>query len=504
MTRTGSDHRLAQPPASPPRLGAGWPRYLDPQLVKPRDTVALVEAIAVALTFDLAVRSGIVGVGGAVAIVVACVGLMTSARLRNRLSVVLIAAAPLFGVWLVLRASAWLIPLNVMAACGLVLLACSLASGGSLWDLSLPSVVARATQSVVQAVFGPAFLFAGRPADGEPKRTAGVVRGVIVAIPVLLVLGVLLASADAVFASFVDFDLTDVISHIVAIAFGLVAMAALLRLASVEHVDVPDVRGPKLGPQEWTVVLASLNVMLGAFAVARLIALSEGGRRVISSAGLTYAEYARSGFFQLLFAALFAIGVVAVVRSTAELRTGAERTRFIVLALGVVVLTLALVVSAFHRLFLYEQVFGLTMLRLYAQSAIVWVGLVLVYQALTILGIGGHGVDEGRTWVWSAAGVTALVMLFAMNVLNPEAFVVRHNITHQRTTSFDPSYIDELGSDAVPDLARHAQTQQRACAIVRDRKNLSGWAAYNRSIATADDIGARVCGPDTMSGTRGG
>ncbi len=497
MTRTGSDHRIAQPPPEPHRLGAGWPRYLDPQLVRPRDAIALGAAGAVALTFDLAVRSGVVGVGGALAIAVACAGLAASGRLRNPQAVVLVAVAPLFAIWLVLRASAWLFPLNIVAVCGLVLLASSLASGSSLWDLSIPSVVARATQAVTQAVFGPAFLLSGRSRDRS--RTAGLVRGFVIAIPVLLVFAVLFASADAVFASFVDFDITDIVGHALAIAFGLLAMGALLRLASVEHVDVPDVVGPKLGSHEWTVVLALLNAMLGTFAAARLVALSEGGRRVIESAGLTYAEYARSGFFQLLAAAVLAIGVIAVLRATAEVRVGAERTRFTVLSLGVVGLTLALVVSAFHRLFLYEQAFGLTMLRLYAQAAIVWVGLVLVFLGLWIAGVGAR-----RTWVWSAAGGTALVMLFAMNVLNPERFVVRHNVAHQRTTTFDPSYLDEVGSDAVPELARHAQLKGYVCSIAQHRIGFTGWAAYNRSIATADDIGTRECGPDTPSGTRGG
>lgn len=479
------------------RTGADWARYLGPGLVRPRDAVAVGAAIAVAVAFDLAVRAAILGVGGALAIGVACLGLAATGRVRDRQSILLLAAVPLFAVWLVLRASGWLIPLNVIASCGLVLLACSLSTGGSLWDVSLPSVAARAMQAITQAVFAPAFLFAG--VSRERRRTAGLVRGIVVAIPVLLVFGALLASADAVFASFVDFDLTDLIQHGVALAFAFLAMGWLLRLASVEHVDVPDVRGPKLGPQEWTVVLVGVNAMLGTFAVARLIALSEGGRAIIETAGLTYAEYARSGFFQLLAVAVLVVGVVAVLRATAEVRNSSERTRFVVLSLGVVVLTLALVVSAFHRLFLYEEAFGLTMLRLYAQTAIVWVGFVLVFLGLWIAGVGGR-----RTWVWSAAGVTALVMLFAMNVLNPEAFVVRHNVAHQRATSFDPSYLDEVGNDAVPELMKHEQTKSHVCDVADVRMGLRGWAAYNRSVAAARDIADRSCGTATSSGTRGG
>ena len=145
--------------------------------------------------------------------------------------------------------------------------------------------------------------------------------------------------------------------------------------------------------------------------------------------------------------------------------------------------------NKFHRLFLYEQAFGLTMLRLYAQTAIVWVGLVLVFVALSILGVGGR-----RTWVWSAAGVTALVMLFAMNVMNPERFVVRHNVAHQRTTAFDPSYLDDLGDDALPELASHPEMREQICATRDGRWTYTGWAAYNLAHSRANDVRADVCG----------
>jgi hypothetical protein len=484
MSRTRPARR---PAPEPTRLSAAWPSYLDPGLIAPRDGRVVAACVAVALCFDLAIRSGLVVLAGFLTIVVACVGLMASGRLRNPQAIVLVAAAPLFGVWLTIRSSVWLSPLNIVAACGLVLLAVSLSSGGSMWDLSMPSVVARAAQAVTQGLRGPGFLLARTKERG---RAGAIVRGVLIAIPVLLVLGLLLRSADAVFASFVDFDIGDIAGHAVLLAFGLIATAVLLRLASVEHVDAPQTSAPRLGSTEWTVVLALLNVMLGAFAAARLIALSEGGRRVIESAGLTYAEYARSGFFQLLGAALITVVVVGALRAGADVRTSAERMRFTILTLGVIVLTLAVVVSAFQRLVLYERVFGLTMLRVYAQTAIVWVGIVLVFLGLWVVGVG-----RGRVWVWSAAGVTALVMLFGLNVLNPEAFVVRYNVANQeRTLEYDPSYVmTELGDDAVPELAEHGLLRGYRCSRPEDDP-YTGWAAYNASMDRADDIRARVCG----------
>ncbi len=484
---TTTRESLAAPaPGQPGWIATEWPRFLDAPLERTRTPFVVFGVIAIAASFDLAMRSGLAGVAGALSIGLASVSLLISGRVRNVQARVLIAAAPLFGTWIAIRASVWLLPLDVIAACALVLLGATLSSGGSLFDLSIVRVVGRTLQALTQAVLGPSYMMSG--AGRERRRFAGIARGLLLAIPILLVFGLLLASADAVFASIVRFDARDVIGHLVLLAFGALASAALFRMASLTHAEVPVISGPRLASMEWTVVLVALNALLGAFAVARLIALSAGGRKVIESAGLTYAEYARSGFFQLLAAAVLVTGVIAALRATAQRLTRREKVRFTAMTLSVIVLTLALVVSAFHRLVLYESAFGLTMLRLFAQTAIVWVGLVLLMLGASVAGLGGR-----RVWVWSAAGITALVLLFGMNVLNPEAFVARHNIAHQaRTDRSDTSYLSESGDDAVPALAEHDDMHGYVCAVSEDEP-FEGWAAYNLAHARANDIRTALC-----------
>ena len=93
-----------------------------------------------------------------------------------------------------------------------------------------------------------------------------------------------------------------------------------------------------------------------------------------ATAGLTYAEYARSGFWQLLVVT----GLTFVVVGTRlEGRRRAHATRRLVLRflLGALLcLTLVVLVSALHRLRLYEDAFGLTRLRLLAEGIALWLG----------------------------------------------------------------------------------------------------------------------------------
>jgi hypothetical protein len=487
MSRTRSDEPVASTQSRTRWIASEWPRFLDPPVEKSRTPLVVLLCVAVGLCFDLAMRSGVRGVGGALCIALASAALLVSNRVRNPQAMILIGAAPIFGVWLIVRATPWLLVPDVLAACALVLLGVSLSAGAPLFDLSIARVIARALQAGTQALLSPVYLLAGVSRDR--RWLAGVVRGAVIATPILLVLGVLLASADAVFASIIRFDLNDVIGHIVLVTFGILAAAALFRIASLENTEVPATHGPRLGTAEWTVVLAALNLLLGAFAVARLIALSEGGQRVLASAGLTYSEYARTGFFQLLAAAALAVGVIAALHATADRPTATLRAVYTGLSLGVVGLTLALVVSAFHRLVLYESAFGLTMLRIYAQTAIVWVGIVLVLLGAWIAGVGRE-----RVWVWSAAGIAALVLLFGLNAIDPESLVARHNIAHQaRTNQTDTGYLYELSIDAAPTIAKSEDLRGYVCAN-RAQNGFRGWAAYNVAVARADKIRTAYCG----------
>ena len=62
-------------------------------------------------------------------------------------------------------------------------------------------------------------------------------------------------------------------------------------------------------------VLSGLALLYGLFAVAQLVASTGGDDRVQDTTGLTYAEYARNGFFQLLWAAAITIVVLLGLRA---------------------------------------------------------------------------------------------------------------------------------------------------------------------------------------------
>ncbi|MEZ5177687.1 MAG: DUF4173 domain-containing protein [Acidimicrobiales bacterium] len=130
---------------------------------------------------------------------------------------------------------------------------------------------------------------------------------------------------------------------------------------------------PALGTTEAGVVLGALCALY-AFVAAQLVGVSSGSRHILESQGLTYAEYAREGFFQLLWAAAITVVVLLCVRAC----TGRARGALLWLSEAIVVLTLGVVASALRRLQLYEAAYGLTMLRLACTVVAVGIGAVFV------------------------------------------------------------------------------------------------------------------------------
>jgi hypothetical protein len=480
-------------------------------IVDPADARVLVGVAAAAVATDLALRSGAVGLAGALLVAVAAATLLASGRLHTWSARLATAAAPLFGAWLAIRTSPWLVPLDALAAGGLLALGASLARGGSLADLTIPRVALRAVHAGVHAVAAPAFVAepvrAAHERVGDERRTNLAVRiagGLLLATPVLVLLGALLASADAVFASFFRVDLHPAMlaEHVAALAAGAWGAAALLRVTSVTPPGRPPARRTPIGAVEATVVLAGLCALFAAFTTAQLVALSEGGRHVLATAGLTYAEYARSGFFQLLAVAVITLGVLLLLRAATDLASPGQRATFTAVAEVAVALTLVVVVVAVRRLNLYEDALGLTMLRLYSELFSYWIGAVFLF-----LGAALAGVVPDRGWFVGAAVAAGLALLLALNVANPEAVVARDQLAGTRQVRrADVVYVARLSKDAIPTVAARlpgldpvarADLRTRLCPTGPESdppSRFTGWAAWNLGHERAERALTRICG----------
>jgi hypothetical protein len=325
------------------------------------------------------------------------------------------------------------------------------------------------------------------------NRAAAIGRGLAVGFPFLLLFGGLFLAADAVFRSLLDSalpDLSHVWSHAL-LAAGLAWLSAgLLRdlLASREEERLLVQRAlpqPKriLGPTEVAAALALVDLVFLAFVLVQLRYLFGGRALVEHRLHLTYAQYARHGFFELLAASLL---VLPLLLGVDYLTRGSERRSRLVRALSLALVGLVLVVmaSALQRMRLYQREYGLTELRIYATGVIVWLGCVFVLLAATVL--------RGRPRAFAAGAVVAgFVATLALNVLNPDALIARTNLDRPK---IDVSYLSGLSADAVPTLLQRLPSLPPdlrgpiASALLRRSTHGDGGLAWNASRSRADSL----------------
>jgi hypothetical protein len=345
--------------------------------------------------------------------------------------------------------------------------------------------------------------------EGSASKVWPIVRGILIALPIVAIFAALLSSADLVFGQrledFIElFRLEKLPEYIFRLVYILVVAYALVgvflhaasrskdeKLIGEEKRVVPAF----LGFTEAAIVLGSVAVLFSAFVFVQFQYFF-GGQANIQIDGYTYSEYARRGFGELVTVAFFSLILILSAGSVTRRETEIQRRVFSGLGIGIVTLVLVMLVSAFQRLVLYETAYGFSRLRSYTHVFILWLALLLV--AVVVLEI----LHRERIFALAAV-VASLGFALSLGIMNVDGFIVRQNVDRAvQGETFDVSYLASLSSDAVPALAAAYQTQTLPAFVKegvgaslvcyaadqnRDDRNLP-WQSFHFSRANAARI----------------
>ncbi|WP_239162863.1 DUF4153 domain-containing protein [Paractinoplanes rishiriensis] len=353
------------------------------------------------------------------------------------------ATVVLLGVGTV-RAAEWLFVLCLLTAT----LTASLALAGGR---SLRGIAAGYTMPPLAAFRAMPWLSRGaQRVRGRAGSVANVrvVATIATSVALLTVFGGLFASADAAFADALSRIVPDVnvgtavrwvfVGTVTVLALG---GAAFLRAAPPDLSGLDAAAGRRVNRYEWAVPLSLLVLLFAAFVTVQLTVLFGGNRHVLETDGLTYADYARGGFWQLSFATGLTLVVLAGAARWAPRDRPADRVLIRVLLGALAALTLVIVGSALQRMDLYADTYGLTRLRLLVALCEGWFGLVL----LLVL---GAGIQLRAPWLPRVAIAAGVLALLGLSAANPDRMIAEHNIRQDRAV--DLIYLGNLSPDAVP------------------------------------------------------
>jgi hypothetical protein len=220
--------------------------------------------------------------------------------------------------------------------------------------------------------------------------------------------------------------------------------------------------------------------VFAGFVGVQIGSLFGGQSHVLVTDGLTNAEYARQGFWQLLAVTALTLLVIAIVIGKASRASVVDRAALRILLGLLCTLSLVVVASALHRMSLYEQQYGYTTLRLFVTAVELWLGSVFLLVMATGLKMSGR-------WLPRAVGAGAVLTVLGLAVLNPDAYIARHNVERFETTGkIDTRYLSRLSSDAAPELDRLPEPY-RSCALGAGEPSGS-WRDWNVSDARASEL----------------
>ncbi|GGL05379.1 hypothetical protein Sme01_63710 [Sphaerisporangium melleum] len=474
--------------------GFGPPGYVPPPLLPrpdlpPTPRWLLPVAAAVGLLAAIALPDAAPGLGIVAVAVAAGAAVLPAARHRLTPWTVAFGLLAYGLVSIVLfRDAQWLAGPALLAGFGLAALAVSGAGEG--WG-----AVVRGGLSVVLAVVPlPWFLGAPLKTSGRRRNLAAMVAALCIAVVLLLVFGVLFASADAVFASFAANLLTapDWVEYLPGrlVLFGmfaaLVAAATLVALRPRVERAGPATRR-RVSRVLWTIPLAALDLLFAAFVVVQITTLFGGNRRVMETAGLTYAEYARSGFFELVTVSVFVLGLVALAIAVVA-PSGRERALMAALLGVLCALTLVILASALHRLDLYIDAYGLSRLRAAVGATIWWLAAVF---ALVLAAGGLRLARRSAAWLPRTVVLVTGLSILAFAVWNPDLRVAESQLGVRGSLRVDVGYLLDLSADAVPAIDR---MPARDCllsgmpSVRRLAGGPDGWSGWNLARRHARDL----------------
>jgi hypothetical protein len=471
MPETHPDPTTGSDSAAAPKVPASEAPRHEPSILSQRALVArdaLLAAALLGITADPLLRNGPWGIGLLIwmlqfaAIVAALV--RRDGRPLSREGSIWLGAAVFFAGGLSWRDSGLLHFFDVLAMLSsLVLLAMSMNA------IPVPGLVAARVRDLIRGAFGTGISVAAgavplllhdaelhtAPRQPNTGRVRQIGRALLIAAPIFIVFALLLSSADPVFGSLVtlpDFRVDVALSHVIIAGFFAWVTAGWLRralLAPPASADAPATPLPfTVGATDVTFALGALNALFAAFVIVQIGWLFGGEALVLRTTGLGYAEYARRGFFELMWVAGLLLPVLLGAHALIPDSDSRTLRLYRRLAIPLVVLLGAILVSAGARMKLYVHYYGISTDRLYASAVMIWLAIVFAWLVFTVLR------SRPRTFATGFVA-SAFAVLFALNVLNPDALVARSNLARDaaapaKAAGTDLRYVATLGGDAIP------------------------------------------------------
>ncbi|WP_236628075.1 DUF4153 domain-containing protein [Sporolactobacillus terrae] len=403
--------------------------------------------------------------------------------------------------------------LNVLAISTLIVMQTTLSAKRARADWYAPSFVIDVLIGFIYRPF--AFLavpfkiaaeqIGRRTAGGKNKTLTNVFIGIVLTFPLVVIILMLLSSADERFNYYLGafphwlagFNLDTLmprlifISAVALFSFSYIWSLMMKPKQPARYTDSTE-QTTFAGCMDATVVTTILSIINAIYVFFTLIQFSYlfGSFSLGLPQQFTYAEYARRGFFELVLVTLINFTLLLVLLHLTKQSSGRVNRAIQILESLLVCCTMVMLVSAFIRMYLYEQMYGFTYLRVLTHAFMI---LLFVLFLVTLFRIWKKGIKLFKYYL--LAGITAFVVI---NYANIDVLIARWNIDrYSQTGKIDVAYLATLSNDATPYLVQLLKAKDDAVRKVAENRLFEqkqilnqpqAWQSFNLSNLRAKQL----------------
>ena len=291
--------------------------------------------------------------------------------------------------------------------------------------------------------------------NGKQRAIGKVLVGLLCAVPALLVIIPLLLASDDAFLGMMSKLFSNSLANIMKIVFGLFLSVFVVsygfsfkkgRLLTMKKSQMTGVENVYI-----ISFLSAISVCYLMYLFSQLAYFFSAFRGFLPDGQITYAEYARKGFFEMCAIASINLGLVFLSLLLAKKKKGTVCNAIKLLATFIAVFTLIVIATAISKMALYIDAYGMTVLRLTTSAFMVFLAVVFLSAILRIFVV--------KINIVKTALICSGCILLLLGIINVNAVCARYNydsFMSGKLSSVDVEAMYQLGDEGIPYLVKLA------------------------------------------------
>lgn len=385
----------------------------------------------------------------------------------NKAQIFILIAVLLFSAGMFLRASSFLGFFNFCGSVYLLFFFFSLFLNKNILNFSFLGYIAFPIFFFLKSFRGAA-RFVEKHKNKIPEKNKigskefrGVIKGIIIAAPFLVVLLWLLSSADLVFQAYLgkifnfnlNFDLEIILRALIILVVSYLFLGVFFKIT--EDKKTEDIKNESeeikpLGFIESSTILILVELLFLVFIAVQFFYLF-GGKDYVWGIEeyITYSQYAKKGFYKLIAVSIVSFLLVYGIDILGKRESSKEKKTFKILGAALVLEISIIIYSAWTRMAVYVDGYGLTFSRFLVFALLLWIFSVFMIFLYKIIS------EKQKAVFLFAVFCLSIIFWTGINLINPDGFIAKENIKRlTQRKELDLYYLNNLSTDAIPETVK--------------------------------------------------